>query len=715
MTDRIFFRLALITSVSLWLACATAPARPPVTEAQTRAFDAAVAKIEGDPRAARAEFEALVRAEPQSALADDAAMRIGMLAFEQGDRDVALEWFTFVLREHADGKFADEARVRAATLEYALGNYEAANAVLARARFSQLTRAQRRAAFRVLVSTAPDGVAALRWLARLRADEIDERRLALVDAEIDKVLRALPSDDFERAADQIGRSVPSARVLLAAAERALDEGDLALARERVDRASRLPLAPDYASHLTTVIERIRLRERQPEDLEVLPSLAEVLRVPAPSTASARGTVGVVLPLSGSYAAFGLESLQGILLAAELFDETGVPGDFEIAPSKSSARYEALPAVDLGPDGFLSEHAAQGDGKRIRLLIRDSAGDPGRAAQAVRDLAADSAVTAIIGPLVKQACEAAADEAEAARIPLVALSSRQEVARDRPHVFRVRTRPDEEVALLVDHAIRSGAQTFAVLYPDDTYGQRLRSLFWEAVEERGGVVVGSESYRPDAVDFAEPIRRLIGYMLLTEEEEEVIEERHEMLRAARRLPTEEAFALREEARALAGPDEQALPPIVDFDALFIPDVYKKVVLIAPQLASHEAVGMRLLGTSDWYHPDLVSIGRDHVRSAVIAATFFQESRASVVEDFSARYTATFREAPDDFAAQAFDATNLVLVQLASGLATREAVRDGVLNTRAYPGVSGVLSIGVDGNARRRPFLLGIERGRFVEIE
>jgi ABC-type branched-subunit amino acid transport system substrate-binding protein len=69
----------------------------------------------------------------------------------------------------------------------------------------------------------------------------------------------------------------------------------------------------------------------------------------------------------------------------------------------------------------------------------------------------------------------------------------------------------------------------------------------------------------------------------------------------------------------------------------------------------------------------------------------------------------------FAAQAYDATNLVLVQMARGRQRRESLRKGVLSTEAYPGVSGVITIGPDGNAHKRPYLLGVERGRVVHYD
>jgi ABC-type branched-subunit amino acid transport system substrate-binding protein len=390
-----------------------------------------------------------------------------------------------------------------------------------------------------------------------------------------------------------------------------------------------------------------------------------------------GSIGVVLPLSGRFAGFGEETLQGILLAAGVFGE---------------------------------ENAA------VRVAIRDSAGRPERAAAGVRDLARDEKVVAIVGPLLAGECEAAARAADDEGIPLVTLTHRPEVARDRPHVFRVRTMPQEEVQTLVDHSMRNlGALTFAILYPRDAYGRGLRDLFWDVVEERGGEIVGVASYEPDATDFGDPIRRLVGYVLLTDEEKGLIKEREAMRRRARRLPPEEAMVLRDEALALTGPDEAPLPPIVDFDALFIPESHEKVVLITPQLAFHEVTGTRLLGPNDWFDGDLLAIARKHVEGALLTAQFFPESPLSFVQSFASDFESAFERPPDALAAQGFDAANLVLVQLADRRDTRASVRDGILTVQAYPGVSGILSMRADGNALKRPFLLEIERGRFVQVE
>ena len=151
------------------------------------------------------------------------------------------------------------------------------------------------------------------------------------------------------------------------------------------------------------------------------------------------------------------------------------------------------------------------------------------------------------------------------------------------------------------------------------------------------------------------------------------------------------------------------------ALFIPESHEKVALIAPQLAFHAVTGATLLGTEAWNHPDLVSIARKHVEGAYFTASFYGDSSVAYVREFADRYLETFGAPADDFSATAYDAARLILLQLARGANSRYEVRDRILGIKAFPGVSGVLSMHPDGNARKRPFLLSVRRGRIVEAD
>jgi hypothetical protein len=229
------------------------------------------------------------------------------------------------------------------------------------------------------------------------------------------------------------------------------------------------------------------------------------------------------------------------------------------------------------------------------------------------------------------------------------------------------------------------------------------------------MVAAAGYEPDSTDMSTAIRTMIGYSLLTPNERVALQERDQAMRRGRRLEPEEAALLRKVLYDLLGPEGEPLPPVVDFDALFIPDGYDKVQLIAPQLALHEVDDVRLLGSSEWNDPALLKVGARHMRGAVISTTFDPQSEHAIVRDFIVGYQETFGADPDAFSSGAYDAASIALMQLAGGGESRKDVRDGILRVHGYPGVSGVTSIQRDGNARKRPFLLGISRGRFVALD
>ena len=686
-----------------------------VSAEERQAYDAAMAQLAVDPDAAVLSFEDFLRNWGNSALADDAAERLAQLALERGDVDKAVFWLNWVLRHYSREDRADAVRLNLSRLELERGDRVAAERALKGLSFRRLSDEQKRTAYRLWVDLASDDVEKVRWLVRFRDFTLetsrDERLLLPIDEEIDGLLGRMSRGDLARTSEQLGRSVPAGRVALYTAMASMDAGDYERAEKDLANAEDLELTTADRGLLERLADRLRLQEGVGELEAELPSFAEAAEAPVPVTEGAIGTLGVALPLSGAYAHYGEEILRGILLAARIFD----PQQLEPFETDDDAGGDPDPTSSPpGSAGFEagSELATGG----VRIAVRDSGGDPERAAQAVSELARDENAVAIIGPLLFRESEAAARAAEAEGIPLLCLTSRQEVSRGRPNVIRLRTTPEDELRILVAYAAEElGAERFAVLYPDDNYGRGMRDRFWHAVEEHEGYMVAASAYDPAATDFAEPIRRMIGYQLLLPLERRALEERDQFLRRGRRLRPEHAQLVPELAARMKGPEGEPLPPIVDFDALFIPDSHDKIVLIAPQLAFHELTGVQLLGSDGWNHPELLEIAQEHVYGAVISALFDSNSRFPFVARFVDDYIATFGAPPNTHSAHGFDAANLVLEQLAAGADTRSELREGVLQTRGYPGASGVMSLLPDGNARKRPFLMTVERRRIAPLD
>jgi len=671
--------------VLLALAGCTFLGQPGVPSDEERdAYRDALARRESDPQGAARSLAVFLERWPRSALADDAALALAKLEIARGDAPAALGRLRAALRAQPQANRSDAIRYELAKLERERGDFAAGYRVASEIRLSQLSRDERERVQHLLAELAGgtgDRRAQLRWLVQIHAEAADDDARALVESEIDELVQQLDRSELFRAAEQAGKRFPAARLRLRLAELAVVANDADAARAELDRLERLPLTRDEAQELRTLEARLGLRTPVPR-AELPPRLVDLADVTLPDPALASGTLGVVLPLTGSFAAFGEQSLQGILLAAGVFD--GPP------PANRDAG--------------------------VRVRVRDSKSSAEGAEAAVRELADDPAVGAILGPLSMSETAAAARAADAAHVPLLSLARADRGAPASPWAFRLGLAPELEAAELAEFAMSElGAKRFAILYPGDTYGRTLEGLFWDAVEARGGAVVAVASYDPEATDFKDPIRRLAGFVLLSDAEQRAIVERDKLRARARKLPPREARAMLEEAGALTAPDGSPLPPLVDFDALFIPDSHENVVLLAPQLAFHEITGVQLLGTNGWNHPDLVRIGEPHVEGAVFTASYHREVAHPMAYEFARRFEAAYARAPDALAAAGFDATNLVLARWIAGASSRAELRQHLLGLRNQPGIAGVLSIDEAGQALRRPQLLTVQEGRIVSVQ
>ncbi len=699
------------------------------------AYAAAIAHLPADPASAEAQLEEYLRVHPRSALSDDAAEELARLALIQGRRDDAFKWLDYVVTRYPDGDRTDSVRVRLARWEIARNHPERARELLGEVRVDRLERSDQRALHRLQAQLAEDPVDRVINLAALRqsvADELAEQpkrasasalsirlaeTLVAIDSEIDALLVGMNGEQLGRAGVALRSTPPAGRIRLLLARQALDAGDIVLARKQISQAREFELTPPDQAQLASLELRTG-PDAEPAAPTELATYREAAARPGVPVDQAQGTIGVVLPLSGQYAAFGEEALRGIMLAAGTFDvgaKTAADGSSSEPPSALSD-----PSMDGAASPRLDEPVQERSEIQlpggVKLVVRDTGGVPERAAEAVRELSRNESVVAIIGPIFSDECEAAAREADALRIPLLTLSNRIDLSNDRDYVFRLRLTPEDEVGFLVDYAFdKLGARRFAVLYPATRYGRGMRVRYWDAVVARGGVMTASAAYDPDATDYSDSIRSMVGFELLTNREVVALAERERAMKRARRLPPVEAGAMRRELYSMPGPENEPLPPIVDFDALFIPDSNDRIQMLVAQLAYHDVQRVQLLGSSEWADPSFVRVGTQHVRGAVIATPFHRDSPFAGVQSFVTDYESSFGTAPDTFSSHAFDATNLVLLQFVQSRTSRDAVRDGLMKVRSYPGVSGLTTIDDNGGARKRPFLLQVQGDGFVALD
>src|SRR5690606_37366429 len=146
-------------------------------------------------------------------------------------------------------------------------------------------------------------------------------------------------------------------------------------------------------------------------------------------------VGVVLPMSGRYKAFGDATLRGLKLALK--------------------------------------------GSDIELLLKDGQGDPTLTAKLIEELTFDDGVIAIIGPLLSDDSRRGALVAEELSVPLISLSRLEGLTEIGPHVFRTMVTNSQQAEALADYAVGTlGYKSFAILHPNSAFGQELSAEFWD---------------------------------------------------------------------------------------------------------------------------------------------------------------------------------------------------------------------------------------------
>lgn len=451
-----------------------ASAAPATTGDPRQDYDAATVLAARDPAAGADALAAFTERWPASPLVLPAAIRAAELRARRDDLDGAAKVLSRSLERQPTAERSDAARLALARIERRRGDADAAAHVLRGLRGQRLTPPERRELLRLQADVAGDRgdrVEQIRRLADLRVVTQDADARAVLDADLDEAIARARPEELVRAAAVLGDRPPAARIRFAQVEQALGARDLDGALVGLADAARLPLSPEESERLVALEERVHALEAGgPSEL---PAYAAPPTAPLPETAGARGVLGVVLPLSGKLAAFGEQSLRGILVAAGF------------------------------PDGT-------GDGEGVRLLVRDTGGSPTAAASAVHELALDPAVTAVIGPLTADEAEAAAPVADADALPLLALSARESLTQGRTHVFRLGVAPRAEAEALAEYAAYSlGLRRFAVLHPDDAFGRGLSELFQGAVLARGGTVTGVAAYSRKTVDFAKTLGQLVG--------------------------------------------------------------------------------------------------------------------------------------------------------------------------------------------------------------
>ena len=369
----------------------------------------------------------------------------------------------------------------------------------------------------------------------------------------------------------------------------------------------------------------------------------------------RDSIGVLLPLSGRYASYGELVKKGLALALQEHNKTRLPA---------------------------------------RFIYRDTAIEGVTSAQLISSLTDDDKVMAVIGPLLGATAGDAARRAQREMVPMLTLAQTEGLPEIGNFIFRDTLTAEQQVKVLVKHAMANGNISFSVLRPENRLGETMTELFVAEVEKAGGEIVDIVSYPDDSTDFRKQIQQLLWEdreveipKTITEGDEGEVEE----------LPELEY-------------------PLAPFHTLFIPDYADRISVIAPQLVFYGIKDVSLLGINGWNSPDLIVKAGRFLKDAVFVDTFYPQSKKPEVQRFMDLYRQVYQEEPTILSAQGFDLATLLLQIINDPeVGNRDDLRRKLDDLNNYLGVTGTTGFDLYGEAIKQLYLLQIKRGKIVELQ
>lgn len=330
-------------------------------------------------------------------------------------------------------------------------------------------------------------------------------------------------------------------------------------------------------------------------------------------------VGVLLPLTGPMAPVGEEILRGLQLSLE--------------------------------------ETIAWRGATLELVVEDTETQgPEKAFDGVML----AGVKVVVGPVFARQVSALAGRAQAADVPLLALSSDSGVAGAGVHV--VPPLPAAQGAAMARWAMANGKTTAAALVPDTAYGREALEGFKTTYANLGGQLTKTATFAPQQVDVTKEIKQLV--------------------------PVSSSIA---------------------FGALLMPVPAAQVPLLTSQLAVQGVAkaGVVLMGTGLWQDNSLLAPNRG-MENAVFAAP-------AVTLEFDQHFTQVFGVKPQGLAVQGYDLGRLLQQVAAQRAATGQEVERLLVREEGYYGTGGYIRLMPNGMGERGLSMVRIAKGQFNVLQ
>lgn len=324
------------------------------------------------------------------------------------------------------------------------------------------------------------------------------------------------------------------------------------------------------------------------------------------------------------------------------------------------------AITNGFNLALEEVNEKGD-VNIELVVEDSAGKQEQALTVSQKLMSDDEIIAILGPTLSTEMNVVGPEADLNGIPILGTSTTAAgIPQLGEYVFRNSIPESLAIPAALEKAVAAyDVKKVAILYGnDDLFTQSGFDTMKEVAEDMDLEIVTIETFQKGQSDYNAQLTKI-----------------------------------------------KDLQP----DLILASALYNEGAVIMGQ-ARKMGIDTPFLGGNGFNSPKVIEIAGEAADGLIVATPWFAEKEDSKVQAFVEKYEAKYGMAPDQFAAQAYDALYIYAEALKNaGEADRDAFRDSLAEIKGLEGILGEFSFDKDGDVIMDPTVLIIKDGKFQVFE
>jgi branched-chain amino acid transport system substrate-binding protein len=327
-----------------------------------------------------------------------------------------------------------------------------------------------------------------------------------------------------------------------------------------------------------------------------------------------------------------------------------------------------------------------EGKLLKIIVEDDQSKPEEAATAVKKLVNQDRVLLVLGEVASSRSLAAAPICQDALVPMITPSSTNpKVTLVGDFIFRVCFIDPFQGEVMAKFAFNTLKVSKAAILKDvkNDYSVGLAQFFTDTFTELGGKIFCDESYSEGDIEFRAQLTSI-----------------------------------------------RAKNP----DVIFIPGYYTEVGLIARQ-ARDLGIKIPLIGGDGWDSPRLLEIGGEALNNCYYSNHYTPEDPRPEIQNFIKEFKARYNEIPDAMAPLGYDAATIAcdaikrsgilspenfkgaknLMETINTPDNRKKIRDAIAETTDFPGVTGIITIDENRNAKKPAVVLKVEDQKLKFVE